>query len=56
MSRGLSDARIFCEGMVVSTKSASVVATMMLSTMLADTGAEARRQLADNHEITCHVS
>ena len=45
MLRELSDARIF-QAMVVSTKSANMVATMTFPTMLADMGAEARRQLA----------
>ena len=51
-SRELSDAQsAFFEKVNLPTKSTSMVATVTLSTVRADTGAEARHQLADAHDL-----
>jgi len=56
MLRELSVTRSSFKTDLLSTRSTSMVATMTLSTMLADAGAEARRQLADVHELPCPAS
>ena len=56
MTSELSDARSVFEKVILSTKFTRMIATVTLSTMLADTGGAARPKLVDVHELTYPAS